>query len=114
MILEEFKEALMDKGDRLSVSGPLEALALDARGDWDAAHLMVQAIKGPEAEWVHAYLHRVEGDLSNADYWYRRAQRSRPSCSTAEEWDALATELVRWDGMNLDLLQLQASLQASG
>ena len=72
----------------------LQALWREANGDWDAAHDLTNQAGGGDGAWVHAYLHRVEGDLSNADYWYRRAQRSRPSCSTAAEWDALATELL--------------------
>lgn len=95
MNLEEFKEALVDKGDRLSVSGPLEALALDARGDWEAAHQMVQAITGPEAEWVHAYLHRKEGDASNARYWYDRCGRESCAGPLQDEWDEIASELLR-------------------
>jgi hypothetical protein len=53
--------------------GPLEALKLVAAGDWDGAHKLVQDQSSPEAAWVHAHLHRVEGDLGNAGYWYRRA-----------------------------------------
>jgi hypothetical protein len=53
--------------------GPLKALCLLAGGDWEAAHLLVQDDPSPEAAWVHAHLHRVEGDRANADYWYRRA-----------------------------------------
>lgn len=51
----------------------LKALALDEKGDWDAAHRIVQSIENPHAYWIHAYLHRVEGDLGNAAYWYHRA-----------------------------------------
>ena len=49
------------------------ALGLVAAGDWDGAHALVQDDPSPEAAWVHAHLHRVEGDLTNAGYWYRRA-----------------------------------------
>lgn len=52
-----------------------EALALVAAGDWNAAHALVQDDPSPEAAWIHAYLHRLEGDLVNAGYWYRRAGR---------------------------------------
>lgn len=58
--------------------GPIRALELCARGEWDAAHAIVQDDPSREAAWVHAYLHRVEGDLSNAAYWYARA--ARPVC----------------------------------
>lgn len=72
----------------------LQALWREANGDWDAAHELTNKAPGPDGAWVHAYLHRVEGDLPNADYWYGRAQRSRPSCSTDEEWDEIVTELL--------------------
>ena len=49
---------------------------------------------GPEAAWVHAYLHRKEGDLWNADYWYSHAGRQRPSQSVNEEWQAMVSELL--------------------
>lgn len=51
----------------------LKALDLDEQGDWAGAHRIVQAIEDPHAYWIHAYLHRVEGDLGNAAYWYHRA-----------------------------------------
>jgi hypothetical protein len=52
-----------------------QALALLSSGDWNAAHELVQDDPSPEAAWMHAHLHRVEGDLANAGYWYRRADR---------------------------------------
>ena len=70
----------------------LQALWHDAKGDWHTAHNMIDNLDTSDAAWVHAYLHRREGDLSNADYWYRRANRSRPSKSLDEE----ITELVEF------------------
>ena len=67
----------------------LEALEQDRSGDWDGAHHIVQSIEHPNAYWVHAYLHRKEGDYSNAGYWYTRAGRSAPSVSLAEEWQEI-------------------------
>lgn len=61
----------------------LHALWHDAQGNWDRAHQIAQDIETPEGAWVHAYLHRKEGDQFNADYWYRRA--GRPSCKTSLE-----------------------------
>ena len=61
----------------------LQALDAEIGGDWDRAHRIVQEIDTPEAAWIHAYLHRVEGDLGNAAYWYRRA--GKPVCSTGLE-----------------------------
>jgi len=60
-----------------------EALKAEQEGCWDKAHRIVQAMDTPEAAWIHAYLHRVEGDLGNAAYWYRRA--GRPECTTSLE-----------------------------
>lgn len=69
----------------------LLALWLDASGDWDGAHRAIQAETGEDPAWVHAYLHRKEGDLSNAGYWYRRAGRDMPATSLEDEWTSLAT-----------------------
>lgn len=61
-----------------SLSPYLEALWYDAKGDWEKAHTVVQDINDPTAAWVHAYLHRKEGDIGNADYWYSRAGKKDP------------------------------------
>jgi len=73
--------------------GPLKALQLLAAGDWDAAHELVQDDSSAEASWVHAHLHRVEGDLSNAGYWYRRAGKPVASGALEEERRAIETAL---------------------
>ena len=75
-------------------SPPLAGLWLDAVGNWDGAHRAVQADDGAEAAWVHAYLHRKEGDLSNAGYWYRRASKPPAEGSLESEWEALARTLL--------------------
>ena len=72
----------------------LEALWWAGKGAWDRAHALVQDGTGVEAAWVHAYLHRVEGDLANAGYWYRRAGRPVASGSQDEEWSAIAAALL--------------------
>jgi len=69
----------------------LLALWHDARGHWERAHDIAQDVDDPDGAWVHAYLHRVEGDNWNANYWYRRAGRSMPGLSLREEWE----EIVR-------------------
>jgi hypothetical protein len=63
----------------------LQALWMEAKGDWNRAHDMVNDLNSTDAAWVHAYFHRVEGDLANADYWYRRANQKRPTYSLDEE-----------------------------
>jgi len=74
----------------------VQALWHDARGDWHAAHACAQDDESAEGSWVHAYLHRKEGDLGNAGYWYARAGRPRPPAglSLDAEWAALARALL--------------------
>jgi hypothetical protein len=68
----------------------LRSLYEDRRGDWDTAHTIAQRILTPEGSLVHAYLHREEGDIGNANYWYAKARASAPETSLEEEWDTLA------------------------
>jgi hypothetical protein len=76
--------------------GPaLEALWLDARGDWEGAHAKAQEDPGRAGAWVHAYLHRKEGDGSNARYWYARAGRPPAEGEVGAEWEAIAAELLK-------------------
>lgn len=72
----------------------LHALWHDAHGDWDRAHSIAQEIETPDAAWVHAYLHRKEGDAPNAGYWYHRAGRTAFEGSLHTEWTALAVHLL--------------------
>lgn len=76
----------------------LTALWWQAKGDWTRAHEAAQSDAGRDAAWVHALLHREEGDLANADYWYRRAGRPRPAASLEEEWHAIAAALLARGG----------------
>ena len=77
---------------------PLRALWWAARGDWHRAHEVAQEGEDRDSAWAHAWLHRQEGDLANADYWYRRAGRSRPGVTLEEEWRAIAAALLAADG----------------
>jgi hypothetical protein len=72
----------------------LRALWLDARGDWDAAHAAVQEDGGRDGAWVHAYLHRKEGDEMNAGYWYARAGRPAATGDLRAEWEAIVRALL--------------------
>jgi len=69
----------------------LQALWLDGHGDWQSAHHLVNDLSSSEAAWLHAYLHRKEGDLSNADYWYRRAGKPWANQSLKDEWHTLVS-----------------------
>ena len=81
------------------LSEALQALWHAGRGDWRKAHETVQADDGPEAAWVHAHLHRVEGDESNAGYWYGRAGKPHAKNSHAEEWNEIAGVLLAGHGL---------------
>jgi hypothetical protein len=93
MNVAEFKRTLEHESPP-DVGELLRALWLDARGDWDGAHGIAQDSAGRDGAWVHAYLHRKEGDHPNAAYWYRRAQREPCSGSLEEEWDEIVGELL--------------------
>lgn len=72
----------------------LQALLLESAGDWDSAHRLAQNDPSPNGSWVHAYLHRVEGDLGNASYWYHNAGKRMPDLSLEEEWEYIAMALA--------------------
>ena len=72
----------------------LQALLLDASGDWENAHRIAQNALSRDGSWVHAYLHREEGDLANASFWYRSAGRPTPGISLDEEWEYIAMALL--------------------
>lgn len=74
---------------------PLRALWFDGKNDWPSAHQCAQAVPGWEGAWVHAYLHRKEGDLSNARYWYRRAGKSEFKGDLQAEWEEIVQTLLK-------------------
>ncbi len=78
MTLTEFEASVATGTPPVALPPVLLALWHDARGDWEAAHEVAQDVPDPDGAWVHAYLHRKEGDAGNAAYWYRRA--SKPVC----------------------------------
>lgn len=84
-------EELKALPDPAKLSLPLQALWHDARGDWERAHEVCQRAKSREGDWVHAYLHRKEGDRGNAGYWYARAGRVLPpeTADLKAEWAAI-------------------------
>ena len=94
MTLTEFKTSLTDDAPPPELPPALQALWRDGRGDWDGAHTLAQADEGGAGDWVHAYLHRKEGDEGNAAYWYRRARRPFARVSLETEWAAIAGELL--------------------
>ena len=94
MQLEEFLASLDQDEPDPTLSTLLQALWHEARGDWDRAHQLTQKLDSADAAWVHAYLHRKEGDLSNARYWYRRAGHDEPDVSLEQEWRSIAAALI--------------------
>ncbi|MEO7412873.1 MAG: hypothetical protein ABIZ81_05910 [Opitutaceae bacterium] len=97
MSFAEFRESVSrDPAPPAHAGLALRALWYDARGDWERAHGYAQEDESRDGSWVHAYLHRKEGDLGNAGYWYRRAGSSLPekSITLGEEWAAIVRELL--------------------
>jgi hypothetical protein len=94
MDLARFKTSLAAASPPADVSPPLVALWWAAKGDWKAAHEVVQAHEDATCAWVHAHLHRIEGDLSNAGYWYRRAGKPAATEGLESEWAAIAAALL--------------------
>jgi len=94
MDLEKFKHSTQHTTPPEELSPVLKALWFDRKGDWEEAHELVDNKSGNTAAWVHAYLHRKEGDIWNADYWYRQANRTRPNYGLEREWEQIVKELL--------------------
>ena len=90
---EKLAETLHAEAPPPGLSSLLQALWWDAKGNWNRAHEIAQDIEGPDAAWVHAYLHRKEGDDWNAGYWYRRSGRPVCRLPLAAEWRQIVDEL---------------------
>lgn len=97
MSFEEFRQSTGGPPPP-GLSGALLALWHDARGDWTAAHEAAQGDETANGAWVHAYLHRKEGDVGNAAYWYRRAGRPLSRAGLEAEWDQIAADLLGVEG----------------
>jgi hypothetical protein len=91
---QPFIDSLSDATPPSGLSLALQALWHDAKGDWDTAHERAQEQENREGAWVHAYLHRKEGDASNAAYWYRHAGKPVATCSLEAEWAAIVDALL--------------------
>lgn len=94
MNLAAFIASLDGAAPAPNLNPPLAGLWWAAKGDWDRAHKIVQDESSREAAWVHAYLHRVEGDLGNAGYWYRQAGEVTAKDSLEAEWERIAATLL--------------------
>ena len=94
MNANEFRDSVKHQFPPEGLPAHLAALWWDAKGDWTQAHGMVDELETKEGMAVHAYLHRKEGSLSNADYWYDRAGRKFHRPELEEEWQALVAGLL--------------------
>jgi hypothetical protein len=94
MDINSFRESIAANQVPAQASVYLKALWYDAKGDWETAHQLIQDLPDANASWIHAYLHRKEGDQWNADWWYRKAGRQRPALSLSEEWEQLAAAFL--------------------
>jgi hypothetical protein len=92
--MNDFRASLSGTAPAPGLEPPLAALWWAAKGQWDAAHKIVQDESTADAAWVHAYLHRVEGDLGNAGYWYRQAGQPAAKDSLEAEWERIVSALL--------------------
>jgi hypothetical protein len=95
---DQFRRTLSKTAPPAGLPSPLAALWWSAKGEWDKAHALVMDDGSREAAWVHAYLHRVEGDLGNARYWYRQAGRAAGTGAYEAEWSEIAQALLQTGG----------------
>lgn len=94
MTLEEFAASIKQSQPPNGLSPLLKALWFDGKNDWEMAHNIAQDVPSADGSWIHAFLHRREGDEGNAAYWYRRAGRPVAHGSLQEEWQQIAKELL--------------------
>lgn len=98
MDLAAFKKSLAQAAAPKNLSLALQALWWDAKGDWAKGHDLINDEPGATAAWAHAYLHRKEGDPSNARYWYGQAGKAVAKVSLEDEWAAIAASLLKQEG----------------
>ena len=94
MTFTDFTASIANNTPPTAISIYLKAMWYDAKDDWHQAHGLVDQLSDATACWVHAYLHRKEGDIWNADYWYNRAKKTRPADSLDEEWKDIVMKLL--------------------
>ncbi len=94
MNLDAFKASTEASEPPANLPMALRALWFDRKGDWEMAHETAQSDKSKDGSWVHGYLHRVEGDLDNASYWYGQSGRKRTDNPLDEEWEKIASTLL--------------------
>jgi hypothetical protein len=95
MTFEEFTASLKENEPPKLLIPLLKALWYDGKEDWESSHNVAQDIDDNNGSWIHAYLHRKEGDISNARYWYSKAGKPTPNVSLKEEWESLVKHFIR-------------------
>lgn len=93
--VNDFKLAIRDAHLPAGLPLHVQALWYDGACDWKTAHDLIDQLTDQRSAHIHAYLHRKEGDIWNADYWYKKAGKTRPQVSLAEEWDMLVQEYLK-------------------
>ena len=91
---EVFKQSLKENNPPSDLPVLVKAMWFEGKGDWHTAHELAQDVNTRDGSWIHAYLHRKEGDLGNAGYWYSRAGRSMPTHPLETEWEFITRELL--------------------
>ena len=94
MDMNAFTDSLREHAPPPGLAPALQALWYQANGDWHKAHALAQSQHDDAGSWVHAFLHRAEGDDGNADYWYRRSGKPRSNAPMAQEWREIVTALL--------------------
>lgn len=94
MLIEDFHSSIKEEQPPGELSPILLALWYDGKGNWDKAHSIVDGMPGINGAWIHAYLHRKEGDLWNANYWYNRAGKTMPDEALDSEWSKLVSHFL--------------------
>ncbi len=94
MTFENFQQSIKSGLPPQGITVYLLAMWHDGQGNWNKAHSLVDSLEDATACWVHAYLHRKEGDNRNADYWYRKANKKRPDVSLQQEWETIVEPLL--------------------
>jgi hypothetical protein len=94
MTFEEFNASLQHTAPPAQMSAVLQSLWHQGKGDWEASHNIAQDIHTNDGSWIHAHLHRAEGDLGNASYWYHRANKPVSKKSLSDEWEEIVRALL--------------------
>ena len=110
---DEFQASLVNEEPPHGLSAPLLALWWDAKQDWSRSHALVDELETTDGMAVHAYLHRKDGQASNADYWYQRAGRKFNRPTVEEEWQALVEGLLYSTGSVIYAARLESQFPAA-